>query len=243
MPIRFSDPFIDPLADLNLAVNRYAQLLQDGGQDPETPLSYGPTLKNSAGQWRVRLGQSMGRTPDRLWVEIGCHNGGTAMELASAQPNWGILGLDITFKRVVKTARKAVQAGHKNVHSLLCNASGLTQVFAPGEIDALVLFFPDPWVRKKSQRKNRLLNEAFAQEVHSLLAPGGLFWFKTDQEDYFQEGRAALESAGLNPLPAGHKEQLPTLSPTTFEAHFLAKGIASFGGCWQKPPGCGFIEP
>lgn len=243
MPIRFSDPFIDPLADLNLAVNRYAQLLRDGGEDPAMPLSYGPALKNRAGQWRAKLGHSMGQIPEALWVEIGCHNGGTAMELASARPSWGILGLDITFKRVVKTASKAVQGGHRNVHSLLCNAAGLGQVFAPGEIDGLVLFFPDPWVRKKSQRKNRLLNEVFAQEAFRLLAPGGMFWFKTDQLDYFQEGRAALAAAGFAPIGPKAQAGLPALSPTTFERHFLAKGIASFGGCWQKPPGSAFIVP
>lgn len=154
-----------------------------------------------------------------------------------------MLGLDITFKRVVKTASKAVQGGHRNVHALLCNATGMSRIFAPGEIDGLVLFFPDPWVRKKSQRKNRLLNEEFAREAHRLLAPGGVFWFKTDQLDYFQEGRSALAAAGFEAVARNAVAHLPELSPTTFERHFLAKGIASFAGCWQKPPGSAFIEP
>lgn len=242
MPIRFTDPFIDPLVNLNLSVNRYAQLLRDGGDDPSIPLSYGPSLKGSAGSWRAKLGAQMAAPVEQLWVEIGCHNGDTALELAQARPRTAVVGLDITFKRVVKTAQKATQNKQTNLHSLLCNAGGMAEVFSPSEIDGIVLFFPDPWVRKKSQRKNRLLGEAFARSAWQLLAPSGFFWFKTDQLDYFTEGSAALAAAGFQPLSAG---QVPVagLSPTTFESHFIARGAPFYEGCWQKPPLRAFILP
>lgn len=245
MPIRFTDPFIDPLQDLNLAVNRYAQLLKDGGADPATPLTYGPSLRKSAGTWRAKLAQQMGREPASLWVEIGCHNGHTADEIAEKRPEVGVIGIDITFKRVVKTAKKAMVGGRRNLHALLCNGSGLEQVFAADEIDGILLFFPDPWVRKKSQRKNRLLGEEFARLAYRLIGAGGFFWFKTDQLDYFEEGGAALTAAGFIRLDEGADHPLPVadLRPTTFERHFAEQGIASYGGCWQKPPSGGFIAP
>lgn len=242
MPIRFTDPFIDPLVNLNLSVNRYAQLLRDGGEDPAIPLSYGPSLKGSAGTWRQKLSAQMAAPVEQLWVEIGCHNGDTALELAQARPQNAVVGLDITFKRVVKTAQKSTQNGQANLHSILCNAGGMAEVFAKGEIDGILLFFPDPWVRKKSQRKNRLLGEEFARSAWQLLATSGFFWFKTDQLDYFEEGAAALRAAGFHPLEAG---QLPVagLSPTTFESHFTERGVPFYEGCWQKPPPSGFIQP
>lgn len=237
MPIRFTDPFIDPLANLNLAVNRYAQLLKDGGRDPATPLSYGPDLKEVAGTWRRKLAAQMGRAPRQLWVEIGCHNGNTTLEIAGKRPDLGMVGIDITFKRVVKTATKAGAMGLSNVHSVLCNAMALSQIFTEGEIDGLILFFPDPWVRKKSQRKNRLLTPEFAAQMHGLIAPGGFFWFKTDQLDYFEEGADALQRGGFRPAVDEHaRPVLPVadLSMTTFEAHFSSQGIPSYGGCWHK---------
>lgn len=245
MPIRYINPFIDPLADLNLAVNRYAQLLKDGGSDPATPLSYGPGLKSSQGGWGQKLAGQMGRPPKALWVEIGCHHGATALELAEKSPDHGIIAIDITFKRVVKTAKKALVAGAPNLHAVLCNAVGMPQVFAEGEIDGILLFFPDPWVRKKSQRKNRLLGDEFAKVALRLLAPGGFFWFKTDQLDYFEQGAAALRAAGFVPYQNAGGDSLPVtgLSPTTFESYFSAKGIPAYGACWQKPPSPAFIEP
>ena len=65
-----------------------------------------------------------------------------------------------------------------------------------GVVDALWLFFPDPW-HKKRHHKRRLLNGLFVALLASRLKPGGLLRAATDWEPY---AVAMLEVFGSCPL-------------------------------------------
>src|SRR5690606_23746557 len=123
--------------------------LRDGLATGELPLSYGPNLKNLQGKWSETFEERMGFKPSQIICEVGCHKGRTICEMASAHPDKAFVGLDITFKRVVTTARKAKDRGLKNVFSVLANAKAIEKLFVPGELDGFVMFFPDPWSKKK----------------------------------------------------------------------------------------------
>ncbi len=235
MPIRFHDPFADRAEKLDTRVNPYVALLSAGMKDGTLPILHGPALKDVRGTWRARVAEFYARPAPflKLVVEVGCHKGHTLVEMAADQPDTAFVGLDITFKRVVTTAQRAQELGLKNVFSVLANATALDQYFAPAELDGLVLFFPDPWVKKKSQAKNRLVNAAFAARLHAALSPAGFFWFKSDQEVYLRETTLYAENAGFVRAEAvGNSFPRDYLS--TFEKRFAAQNLPTHGAAWRR---------
>src|SRR5690606_17302977 len=98
----------------------------------------------------------------------------------------------------------------------------------------MVIFFPDPWTKKRSQTKNQLVNSEFIKKAYRSLRKGGFFWFKTDQESYFETVCQLLPQAGF--LPEQPARGLPSETYTSrFEMHFQSLGQATFAGVWRKP--------
>src|SRR4051812_5933031 len=101
-----SDPLSDPTAGLELDVNPYVQRLMAAASSGELPVTFGPVLAERRGNWLSALSTaSASDAPlQRLVLEVGCHKGSTVVPLAKDHPDWGVIGCDITFKRVILTA-------------------------------------------------------------------------------------------------------------------------------------------
>jgi tRNA (guanine-N7-)-methyltransferase len=244
MAIRQIDILKDVSSRINPAVNPYVAKLSAGMSDGSLPVLQGSALSGCKGRWREtfdRLHSCRGRQPQalrrNLVVEIGCHLGLTLNQMARNHHDSDFIGMDITFKRVVTAAERAVLQGHANVATILGNARGMDAIFAPEEVDGFVIFFPDPWL-KRSQSKHRLVDREFAATLTERLAPGGFVWFKTDQEKYFQEASEAFASEGL-------KQTEPVdffageVYESTFERRFRLQGLPAHGGYWVKPVATG----
>ena len=96
-----------------------------------------------------------------VFLEIGCHKGKILSELASANKESFFVGFDITYKRVFLSAQRSEQAGLKNVKLIKHDGSYANKVFAPQSLAGVIIFFPDPWAKKLSQRHNRMLDQKF----------------------------------------------------------------------------------
>lgn len=132
-----------------------------------------------------------------LVIEIGCYMGKTVVELSLANPNINFLGLDITYKRVVKSARKLKNNDLQNGKIAICDGRYfLEHIACDNTFAGICVFFPDPWPREK-QKKNRLLNKEFVALMLKKLSPNGFFWFKTDSQRYFLETQELLLQAGF----------------------------------------------
>jgi len=236
MPLKHHDPFVSSAERLNEKVNPYVALLRDSTEAGNLPVAYGPHLKDSAGAWREKIAHFHGQpeAPKKLVLEIGCHKGLTLTTMAKAFPDTGFIGLDITYKRVVTTAQRVMAHDLKNVYCAMANAQGLERLFAPGELDAVVIFFPDPWIKKARQAKNRLVNPAFTSSLTKVLAPRGMVWFKTDQELYFEEAAKAFDEARLIRTSDETAPLLAQDFTSAFELRFKAQGLPTFGCRWLK---------
>ena len=236
MPIKQTDPFSYNFDGLSDSVNPYVEILRNANRDGGLPLAFGSELAKFPGSWvdRVSAYHARDKKYDRLVVEIGCHQGQTLLAMAKAEPNTLFIGVDITFKRVVMTAQRAKKLGLRNVFVLLANAKTIAKLFAPNEVDGCIVFFPDPWVKKARQAKNRLIDAAFCQQLDQILVRGGFCWLKTDQPGYFQMAATEFEGVGFRQ----QQELFPSLIgadySSTFEQRFKLKNLATYGGVWQS---------
>lgn len=226
MPLKHHNPFETIHENIDLSVNPYANELISASRHQTLPVAYGPDLIDKRGNWREFIGSwnQTGKIPEKLILEIGCHLGQVTRKIARDFPEVGVIGMDITFKRVMKTVKMAQADGLNNLASVFANASGLDQLFAPGELDAVVIFFPDPWAKKDRQTKNRLINDDFAKKLAQVLSNDGFVWFKTDHMPYFESAMASFENAGLfNNTSESWLSKLEYKS--TFEKKFEKLGI------------------
>ena len=143
-----------------------------------------------AGQWRTRFLDSPASTaslspPRELHVELGCNAGHVTVEWAKANPQHAYVGIDWKFKPIFRAAEKAHKLQLQNLLFFRAHSERLHYMFGPGEIDALYLFFPDPWP-KKAHFRNRYVTAARLRNIALAVRPGGLFHIKTDHPGYFE---------------------------------------------------------
>lgn len=231
MSIRSQNPFQDSFASMREDVNAFLAVMRD---QTNLPLLYGPKLQPMKGTWFQHFTEKMGHAPRQLVLEIGSHLGEVILKMAKNEPETAFIAMDITMKRVVKVAQKAEAEGLKNLTSIMCNARFLDMILVDGELDGVLVFFPDPWAKKKRTEKNRLLQPAFLEVLARKLKPGSFFWFKTDWEPYNAEVLDALKAAGWQSYAP--TEGLPSQTYTSrFERLFKAEGLVTYESVWLPP--------
>lgn len=162
--------------------------------------------------------------PNRAPVEIdlGCGDGTFLVGLAAQYPGRNFLGIERLLGRVRAASGKAARAKLLNVRVLLIESAYAMQYLLPrSSVAAVHLLFPDPWPKKRHQRR-RIVTRDFLGAVHRALAPNGLLRIATDQQDYFEAMRE-LVSATEFQIERHAEEQ--TFPLTKFEKRFVAEGL------------------
>ncbi len=194
-----------------------------------------------AGKWRERFDVPGAKTK-RLHVEIGCNTGHVTRAWAEKNPKDLYVGIDWKFKIIYRGAEKVSEKGLKNLLFFRGNVERIRFMFGEGEIDALYLYFPDPWP-KKAQWKNRFLKESTLREAARVVKKDGLFHVKTDHDGYFEWMRAAIakttdvweiERETLDLHEGNEKAKELTIPDVTlFEKLFIKDGI-KIKSVWLK---------
>ncbi|MCX6117288.1 MAG: tRNA (guanosine(46)-N7)-methyltransferase TrmB [Proteobacteria bacterium] len=234
MPVRTTDVFANILEKMDTSMNPFVMKLVNAQESGDLLVGFGPKLKSHIGAWRNQFPDMPSTDVTRpLIVEIGCHYGHTIADIAVDHPDALFVGIDITFKRVINTAERAKKLGLKNVLSVLANAGGLEHMFAPGEVNGFVTFFPDPWTKKKHAH-NRLYSPKFCEAVWQALSPSGFLWLKTDQRPYFDDALSHAAAQGFEVT-----QSLPVFSDKDYSSYFMRRfqlmGEPWYGQKWVKP--------
>ena len=132
------------------------------------------------GGWRAAIGVAEDAP---LVLEIGTGNGFFFRDLSSQRPDAAFAGVEIRFKRVWMTARKALDAGARNFRVVHQSFGYLDTYFAEGELDEVWINHPDPWPKDR-HHKHRLLQPSFAALLASRVRPGGLVQVQSDFAPY-----------------------------------------------------------
>jgi tRNA (guanine-N7-)-methyltransferase len=150
-------------------------------------------------------------------LEIGFGNGESLVALAAAHPERDFLGIEVHRPGVGHLMLRAEEHRLTNLRAICRDAVEVLQRCIPaGSLDELLLYFPDPWPKKR-HHKRRIVQPDFVALVASRLRPGGAFRMATDWQHYAEQ---MLEVAGhcatlRNESPQGGYVPRPESRPLT----------------------------
>ena len=155
-----------------------------------------------------------------LAVEIGFGNGNALAALAAAHSDWNCVGVDVYQPGFGALMLACERESLSNVR--IVNAEGTTFLrhLAPNSVQAIHVFFPDPWPKKR-HHKRRLVNAEFAAAAGACLEPGGTLALATDDAGYAEWMARALGAEAALRGGAGPRPERP---PTPFETRARAAG-------------------
>jgi tRNA (guanine-N7-)-methyltransferase len=172
----------------------------------------------------IDLGRAFGRAAPKV-LEIGFGMGETTAAIAAAHPEIDYLAVEVHSPGVGSLLNRLEGLGLTNVRIIQHDAvEVLEHMIAPGALDGVHLFFPDPWPKKR-HHKRRLLQAPFVQLLASRLKPGGTIHAATDWEDYAHQILAVLAAEpALENTAAGFAARPASRPQTKFERRGIGLG-------------------
>jgi tRNA (guanine-N7-)-methyltransferase len=176
--------------------------------------------------WRAIFAPDI-REPAPFVVDIGFGRGELLIDLATRDPKQAHIGIERSFKRTLKMARRLARLGIDNVRLLETRAEDAMALhFPPGSIACAWINFPDPWPKDRHARR-RLVQAPFIHDLTLRLGPEGRLNLATDDPSYAAQmadvlaGEPLLEN--LN-APDAHRRDVTGRIPTAYELEWQAQG-------------------
>ena len=171
-------------------------------------------------------------------IEIGCGRGMFIIKRALENPQINFLGIEKSARFFRMLAERVVKSGAHNIRLLRTEAAYLMKKFVPANsVQAVHVYFPDPWPKKR-HRKRRLVNGSFFESVARVLLPGGLLFFATDFQDYFDEIVTIAPSCRGLTRESNEEPSLQDIDPdsaaTTYERKYLIQGRVIYRAVYKK---------
>ena len=143
---------------------------------------------------------------NKVIMEIGFGMGEATAIIAKNHPENAYIAVDVhppgigkLLSRIDEEKLTNVKVIEDDVHVVL------EHMFADQTLDGIHLYFPDPWPKKK-HNKRRIVNDGFLKLIHPKLKKGGFIHIATDWVPYaiaIQEvfSKSDLFAGGLIPKP------------------------------------------
>ena len=193
---------------------------------------------------------------DRLWPQFGIERGDTLLGMGSLFSNDAPITLEIGFGDGVSLATMATNAPEQNFIGIEVHRPGVGRLLhlieennltnlrvmdddavqiikkriPNASLDRVQLFFPDPW-HKKRHNKRRIVQDDFVTLIASKLQQNGVFHLATDWEPYAEHMAEVMEASSvfksLSKTPYSPK---PAARPTT---KFETRGVKLGHGVWD----------
>jgi tRNA (guanine-N7-)-methyltransferase len=135
-------------------------------------------------------------------IEVGFGKGLFLLNAALAYPEVNFAGVEIERKYQLFTANRVAKREMGNVRLAHADARSFLRERVPvASVQAVHVYFPDPWWKKRHQ-KRRVFTEDFARQCARVLTPAGRLHVATDVEEYFQIiTELVAQVAELRPAP------------------------------------------
>ena len=156
-------------------------------------------------------------------LDIGFGAGETTTYLAKNMPNSSILGAEVYLSGIGSTLSRSNEEKLTNIKILNSDiVPFLEEKISDCSFDLVLMFYPDPWPKRK-HHKRRLFQEGFINLIQRKLRKDGIFYFKTDWNNYYEEAKKLpFEKKKWKVLDEGQLDiLLQELPETSFEKKAL----------------------
>lgn len=177
------------------------------------------------------LNTAFGRSAKRC-LEVGFGTGEVIGALAQANPDIDYLGIEVHRPGVGRLLLHAEQALLSNVRVICHDAvEVLNERVADASFDEILVFFPDPW-HKKRHHKRRLIDDSFVALLAAKLRPLGSLRLATDWQAYAEQMLAVCNAnTSLDSCSVDHTYvERPGFRPPT---RFERRGARLGHGVWD----------
>lgn len=203
-----------------------------------------------------RLTKGQDDALQRLWPEFGIERADTLIDMNSLFENDNPITLEIGFGDGVSLATMAANAPNQNFIGIEVHRPGVGRLLhlieendlsnlrvmdddavqiiknriPDGSLDRVQLFFPDPW-HKKRHNKRRIVQDDFVKLIASKLGTQGVFHLATDWEEYAEHMAEVMEASDDFASQGEHAfSPKPESRPTT---KFETRGLKLGHGVWD----------
>ena len=132
----------------------------------------------------IDLQKAFGEHPKKYILEIGFGMGETTAHIAKIRPDDQFLAIEVHEPGVGALLKQIGEQGLQNIRIIRHDAVEVIEyMLCDDSLDGFHLFFPDPW-HKKKHNKRRLVQPDFLEKILPKLKSGAYIHMATDWEEY-----------------------------------------------------------
>jgi tRNA (guanine-N7-)-methyltransferase len=170
-------------------------------------------------------------------MEVGFGKGLFLLTATQAHPEINYLGIEIERKYALYTATRLAKRNLDNVRVACADArTFLPGSLADGCLQAVHVYFPDPWWKNR-HRKRRLFTEEIARQCQRVLRPGGQLHVVSDVQEYFE-----IITSLVDGLPQLERQPTPDVRDpehdfdylTNFDRKYRQEGRPIYRARWER---------
>lgn len=166
----------------------------------------------------------------KLILEIGFGMGEATAHIARVRPDDNFLCCEVHEPGVGALLKRIGEQDIHNIRILQHDAVEVIDFMLPeGMLDGVHIFFPDPW-HKKKHNKRRLIQSPLVAKLASRLKSGGYIHCATDWEPYAEQMLEVLSAEALLANTAEGYAPKPDYRPLT---KFENRGLKLGHGVWD----------
>jgi len=169
--------------------------------------------------------------PAPVTLEIGFGDGVSLATMAAAAPDKNFIGIEVHRPGVGRLLHLIEEKKLTNVRVMDDDAVQIFKHRIPEKsLDRVQLFFPDPW-HKKRHNKRRIVQDEFVELIASSLKEKGVFHLATDWEEYAEHMAEVMEASDkFTSMASSPFTEKPEERPTT---KFETRGLKLGHGVWD----------
>ncbi len=172
------------------------------------------------GFYRLDLGQLFGNA-NPVILEIGSGKGRFLISTATERPDLNLIGIEkaLHYHRLIR--ERLLKRHLTNVRLINHDAFLVLRDMIPdASLQEVHIYFPDPWPRKKEQ-KRRIIRAEVLPEIRRVLVEGGSATYVTDHREYYEVAAPLIEQYFRAERRIPGPEDAPR---TNYEAKYRAEG-------------------
>ena len=165
----------------------------------EASYFYEDNPENYIGNWKNKFKNSQ----NPIYIELGCGKGSFISEIAFENPEINFIAIDLVDAMLGLAKRKVEEKYNSNnndVENLILVRYDIERINnilnKNDEIKRIYINFCNPWPKAKHKKK-RLTHSKQLEKYKEFLSNDAEIYFKTDDDDLFEESITYLEESGF----------------------------------------------